>query len=80
MWRARRESQLKSGPREAGESNPSRCHETESRWENGLMSTTYKRHKERVRTCSAQVLGKAGTGPLEMRDRRRTEADDAERE
>ena len=77
MWSARRESQLESGPREAGGSNPSRCHETESRRENGLMSTTYKRHAERMRTCFAQVLGKAGTDPLD-RDRRRTEANDVE--
>ena len=42
------------------------------------MSTTYKRHAERARTCSAKVLRKAGTDPLEKRSRRRTEADDAE--
>ena len=78
MWSARRESQLKSVPREAGGNNPSRCHETESRRENGLTSKTYKRHAERVRTSCAQVLGKAGTDPLERRGRRGTEADDAE--
>ena len=36
------------------------------------------RRRERVRTCFAQVVGKAGTDPPERRDRRRTEADDAE--
>ena len=44
------------------------------------MSTTCKRQEERVRTCLAQVLGKAGTDPLERRNRRRTEADDGEQE
>ena len=48
--------------------------------ENGLKSTTCRRHAERVRTCLAQVLGKSGTDPLERRDRRRTQAGDAERE
>ena len=43
-----------------------------------MTSTTCKRRAERVRTCFAQVFGKAGTDPLERRDRRRTEADDAE--
>ena len=57
---------------------PSRCHETESRRENVLMSTTCERHAERVRTCFAKVFGKARTDPLEKRDRRRTEADGAE--
>ena len=42
------------------------------------MSTTYECHAERVRTCFAKVFGKARTDPLEKRDRRRTEADDAE--
>ena len=46
----------------------------------GLTSTICKRHAERVRTCFAQVLGKARTDPLERRDRRRTQANDAERE
>ena len=34
---------------------------------------------ERMRTCFAQVFGKAATDPLERRNRRRTEADDVER-
>ena len=72
-------SKLESGPREAGGSNPSKCHEPESRRENGLTSTIGKRHAERMRTCFAQVIGKAVTDPLERRNRRRTEADDVER-
>ena len=46
----------------------------------GPASATCIQHEERVRTCLAQVLGKAGTDPLERRDRRRAEADDAELE
>ena len=52
---------LESGSREAGGSNPSRCHETERRRENGLTSTTCERHAEKVRACFTQVFGKAGT-------------------
>ena len=51
LWNARRESQLESGPREAGESNPSRPHEPTGRWqwpmENSLLSTSRQRHAER---------------------------------
>ena len=43
-----------------------------------MTTTTYKRHAKRVRACFAQVFGKAGTDPLERRDRRRTEADEVE--
>ena len=43
MWSARQESQLKSGPRETGASNPSRLHELTGQrpvMENGLLSTS----------------------------------------
>ena len=65
---------------EAGRSKPSSCHEAKSRWESGLTSTTCRRHAERVRTRCAQVFGKAGTNPVERRDRSRTQAYDAEQE
>ena len=70
-------SQLNSGPREAGEAIRADVLKPKV---DGAESTTCKRHAERVRICFAQDLGKAGRDPLERRDRRCTEADNAERE
>ena len=56
VCRRRVERALKPGPRETGESKPSRLLELTGRWqrpvmENGLLSTSHQRHAERTLTA-----------------------------
>ena len=67
MRNARRESQLESGPREAGESNPSRLHgPTRRRHRSGSMSAHVPQNERAcVRSCSwggrERSFGKEGS-------------------